>query len=483
MRSTAQASLWSSTPSLLALVTSLALSFGTRAAGEEPSAPETAPTADAPAKEPEGKWVQLFNGKNLDGWKVKIRNHELGENWKNTFRVEDGVLKVSYDQYDRFDETFGHIFYDGTFTSYLLRIEYRFTGEQCPGGPGWAFRNSGVMLHGQDPETMTKDQDFPVSVEVQFLGGSGRGTRTTANLCTPGTHVVMDGKLVTRHCTNSRSKTYHGDQWVTVLIEVRGNRIRHIIDDETVLEYTDPHLDETDANARRLLEAGHERMIRGGTISLQSESHPIEFRKVEILELDDDKKDADDASKVVDLLAGKSLEKHWETKGNWKIDDEGVVTLTPRPGESGWARFDAYLWSKEEYDDFEIEFDYKLERRGNSGFYFNVGDKANPVEKGIEVQIYDSHGKAEGARLTDHDSGGIIPAIPPTKSTAKAAGEWNHFRIRVEGKKLTVELNGTTVNEVDLADPRLGGRPDKGWIGFQDHALPLALRNVTIRRL
>jgi hypothetical protein len=227
-------------------------------------------------------WLQLFNGKNLDGWRVKIRNHELDENFGNTFRVEDGLLKVSYDQYSNFDEQFGHLFYNGEFSSYDMRVEYRFVGEQAPGGPTWAVRNSGVMIHGQDPASMAKDQRFPVSIEVQLLGGTGERERPTANLCTPGTHVVMDGLLIKRHCTNSRSKTYHGDQWVAVEIRVRGNRlIEHLIDGHTVLAYSQPQLDDTDADAQQLLKT-QPRMLERGTISLQSESHPVEFRKVEL---------------------------------------------------------------------------------------------------------------------------------------------------------------------------------------------------------
>jgi len=233
------------------------------------------------------KWIQLFNHKDLKGWKVKITGHELGDNYKNTFRVEDGLLKVVYDGYDKFGGKFGHLFYHQPFSNYVLRVEYRFVGKQVPGGPGWALRNSGIMLHGQSPESMRKDQNFPVSIEVQLLGGSGKGTRPTANVCTPGTHIVMDGKLVTRHCNSSRSKTYHGDQWVTVEVEVHGNRlIKHVIDGKTVLEYTQPQLDEKDPDARRLIKDG-KKMLHGGTISLQSESHPVEFRKVELLKLPD----------------------------------------------------------------------------------------------------------------------------------------------------------------------------------------------------
>ena len=193
-------------------------------------------------------------------------------------------------------------------------------------------------------------------------------------------------------------------------------------------------------------------------------------------------KDAESADGWVDLLDGNDLRHHWTTKGNWSLDDEGVVTLQPREGEKGWDRFDAYLWSEKEYDDFEIMFDYRVRKGGNSGFYFNVGDKGSPVAKGIEVQIYESHAKGDG-KLTDHDSGGIIPGIPPTKNAARPAGEWNSFHITVKGDTLTVRLNDEVVNEVDLNDPKLKGRPESGYIGFQDHALPLALRNIRVREL
>jgi hypothetical protein len=242
------------------------------------------------AAEPEAQWKPLFNGKDLDGWTPKIRHHKLGDNYGDTFRVEDGVLKVVYDKdsYPSFDERFGHLFYKDKFSHYRLRVEYRFTGDQANGGPGWAFRNSGVMIHGEAPEEMTIDQDFPASIEVQLLGGNGKDNRTTANLCTPGTNVVMDGKLFLPHCTNSHSKTYHGDQWVAVEIEAHGNRlIRHLIDGKEVLSYTQPQWDERDPHAKELAKK-HGLMIEGGSISLQSESHPVEFRKVEILELKDD---------------------------------------------------------------------------------------------------------------------------------------------------------------------------------------------------
>jgi hypothetical protein len=233
-------------------------------------------------------WISLFNGKNLDGWTPKIAGCQLGDNYKDTFRVEGGVLKVSYDNYDKFDNKFGHIFYKDSFSHYILRAEYRFLGEQLTGGPGWGFRNSGLMLHCQDPKTMSKDQNFPVCIEVQLLGGDGTNPRTTGNFCTPGTHVVMNDKLITDHCVSSASKTYHGDQWVTIEVEVRGNdSIKHIIDGKTILEYQKPQLDENDADAKKLLAAGAPLSVSEGYISLQAESHPLEFRNVQLLPLDE----------------------------------------------------------------------------------------------------------------------------------------------------------------------------------------------------
>ena len=230
------------------------------------------------AQKKKNEWIQLFNGKDLSDWTVKIRGYKTGVNHNDTFSVKDGVIHVSYDKYKNFNKAYGHIFYKTPFSHYLLRIEYRFLGEQAPGGEDWAFRNSGVMLHGQTPESMTKDQDFPNSIEVQFLGGKGTGKRTTANLCTPGTDVMMKNKLLKRHCFSSNSETYHGDQWVTVEIEVQGSKsVKHIIGGEIVLEYNKPQLDDGT-------------LLESGTISLQSESHPVEFRKVELKRIGKNKK-------------------------------------------------------------------------------------------------------------------------------------------------------------------------------------------------
>ncbi len=248
------------------------------------------PPVQTTSEKAAGDWIQLFNGKDLNGWTPKIRHHELGDNYGNTFRVEDGLLKVRYDaeSYPKFEERFGHLFFDRPYAHYKLRVEYRFVGEQCPGGPGWAIRNSGMMLHGEDPKLMTVDQDFPASIECQLLGGNGKDPRTTMNLCTPGTNVVKDGKLFLPHCTSSTSETYPGEQWVTVVAEMHGaGDVKHYIDGKVVLEYTQPQLDDRDPHAKMLSEKQGGLLLQGGTISLQSESHPIDFRKVELLVLEE----------------------------------------------------------------------------------------------------------------------------------------------------------------------------------------------------
>jgi hypothetical protein len=235
-------------------------------------------------KSSENEWIQLFNGEDLTGWTPKIVGYEAGDNFGNTFRVEDGMIKVRYEEYDSLRDRFGHLFYKDEFSHYRLRVEYRFIGEQTPGAPGWAYRNSGLMLHGQTPESMELNQDFPTSIEVQLLGSDSVAERTNMNVCTPGTNIVMNNELILDHCINSSSELFFGDEWVTAEVEVRGNDvIYHIINGDTVLQYTNPQLDERDHTYARLIELNNgDKMLSKGTISLQSEGHPIDFRKVEI---------------------------------------------------------------------------------------------------------------------------------------------------------------------------------------------------------
>jgi len=234
------------------------------------------------------EWIQLFNGKDLSGWTVKVTGYPSGENFANTFRVENGILKVSYDGYDNeFKGRFGHIYTNDTYSDYKIRVEYRFTGEQIADGPGWAYRNSGIMFHSQTPESMHLDQDFPISIEAQMLGGNGADERTTGNVCTPGTEIYIDGKPYHDHCYNSNSKTYHGDEWVTLEVVVYHDSIsHHIMEGDTILTYTNMAIGGGNIDPDPGIPA---EPLKKGRIALQSESHPVEFRKVELLDLSDNK--------------------------------------------------------------------------------------------------------------------------------------------------------------------------------------------------
>ena len=233
------------------------------------------------------QWVSLFNGTDLTGWIVKINGYELNNNYNNTFRAENGVIKVSYDQYDDFSNQFGHLFYKTPFSNYKLKLQYRFTGEQAPGGKSWATKNSGIMLHSQSPESMLKNQGFPLSLEFQLLGGVNENEpRPSGSICTPGTHVEVNGKLITEHCIPANCKTYYGEEWIMAEVVVNNDSITHYIDGISVISYSNPtiggqYLDDSSED----IQAKAGQSLNGGYISLQSESHPIEFKNIQILEL------------------------------------------------------------------------------------------------------------------------------------------------------------------------------------------------------
>jgi len=232
------------------------------------------------------KWNSLFNGENIDDWDPKFAGYELGHNYKNTFVAEDGLLRVKYDEYESFKNEFGHLFHRVPYSYYRLRIVYRFIDNQVNSGPGWAFRNNGMMLHSQSAESMGIDQDFPISIEAQLLGSTEKVERTNLNLCTPGTHVTMNGKLIKQHCINSSSKMYYGDAWVTAEFVVLGDSIiHHIIEDDTVLTYTKPIVAGGNANNLKEGVSLDGRALTSGYIAIQAESHPTDFKTIELLNL------------------------------------------------------------------------------------------------------------------------------------------------------------------------------------------------------
>ena len=250
---------------------------------------ENNPTQDnsmaQPASQENAPWIALFNGKDINDWIAKIHHYDAGDNFGNTFRVEDGMIKVRYDQYgETFNDRFGHLYYKTPFSHYHLVVEYRFTGELYPGAPDYTLLNSGVMFHSQDPRSMPKEQNWPISVELQFLAGLGDGEpRATGNMCSPGTHVEYKGALVEDHIIESSAKTYDKDDWVKAELIVLGDSlVTHIIEGDTVLQYSKPQVgggvvERYDPDVKV-----DGTPLKEGYIALQSEGQPIDFRKVEI---------------------------------------------------------------------------------------------------------------------------------------------------------------------------------------------------------
>ena len=247
------------------------------------------------------EWISLFNGKDFNDWNIKIANRPLNENYLNTFKVENGIMRIVYDEYKDFDDKYGHMYYKKPFSHYKLRFDYRFVGEQTPGGEGWNIRNSGIMVHSQSAESNTYEQHFPVSIEVQLLGGLSNGKeRNTANLCSPGTAVERFGEIDYKHCINSSSKTYDGDQWVSVEVIVMGEEyIAHLIENDTVLRYEHPQIggafiskalkgedwESMGVTNKDEWIAKEGQYLSEGYIAVQAESHPIDFKKIELLNL------------------------------------------------------------------------------------------------------------------------------------------------------------------------------------------------------
>ena len=232
---------------------------------------------------PENKWIDIFNGKNLKGWEIKIRGHKVNDNFNNTFKVKDGVLEVSYDGYDQFNDKFGHIFYIlKEFQDYHLSLEYRFFGSHLSGAPSWSLKNSGIMIHSQSPYSMLINQEFPVSVEAQLLGGVDKSkSRNTLNMCSPGTEVSINSIKASSHCINSKSKTYYSDDWIKAEVIVYSDSIiHHIINKDTVLSYTNITIggEYTPENFSKKIGS----KLKKGFISLQSEGHPIQFKNIKI---------------------------------------------------------------------------------------------------------------------------------------------------------------------------------------------------------
>lgn len=438
-------------------------------------------------QEAPGEWISLFNGEDLTGWTPKFAGHPLGYNLNNIFRVEDGLLKVSYADTDKFRRDFGHLFYETPYSHYRIRAVFRFTGEQLEGGPDWAFRNNGLMLHAQDPITMGLDQKFPDSIEVQFKGnifvdGQAKGDKTMAALFNPGTTARVNGEMVTQAQTSS--PVFEGTDWVTVEVEVRGQQeMIHYVNGQEVLRSTDFRLDRGAP-------------IGSGFIAIQAETHPTEFKSIELLPMDPPVA----ASKMgslnqapagyTALFDGKTLDGwklHPKSVGHWKVVD-GVIDYDALSEATG---NDRHLWSNQSFGDFELHVDWRIkELHGLYPMPIILADGSHKkdadgkditiptpnADSGIllrgemksQCNIWNwpvGSGEVYGYRRDKNLPPEVRAAVTPSRRADNPIGEWNTFIITMKGDRLTVNLNGQTVIE----NAQLPGIAASGPIGFQHH--------------
>jgi hypothetical protein len=175
-----------------------------------------------------------------------------------------------------------------------------------------------------------------------------------------------------------------------------------------------------------------------------------------------------------------------KTSDGWVLVD-GILT----GGGEG------FIWTREEFGDFTLECEYRIGEGGNSGIFFRVEDVADPVQRGLEIQVYDPP-PHEG--LLKNDPGAVYDLAAPRELAQKPPGEWNRMVLTCDGPYITVELNGVTVVESMNLDDWItpGMNPDgtankfnralrdfarTGRIGLQDHGDKVSYRNLRIRRL
>jgi len=468
-----------------------------------------------PAASETSGWIPLFNGENLEGWTPKFAGYPLGENFKNIFRVEEGLLKVSYDDVETFNGEFGHLYYEVPFSHYKIRAEYRFKGDQVKGGPGWAFRNNGLMLHCQNPVSIPLDQPFPTCIEVQLLGSLGDIVRPNANLYTPQTHIVFNGKLREEHGTSSLSEPFHGDEWVTVEVEVHGSEvIIHRVNGQEVIRSQYPQFHDGT-------------LIDGGYIAIQAETAPTEFRRIEVLPLvgnraiSHDGRSASMAMNVAPegyraLFDGQTLSGwrlHPASEGHW-VATQGVIDYDAGSKAEG---ADKHLWTEDEFGDFELRIDWRIKRTAGLYRMYRIKPNGEPMRNSAgEIELFERQnadsgiflrgsqksqvniwcwpvgsGEVWGYRTDENMSPEVRANVVPLVNADHPVGEWNQYVITVKGDRLTVKLNGQLViDDAQLPDiPKLGsiGLQHHGGItedGFYDGAASMVqFRNIFIKEL
>lgn len=375
-------------------------------------------------------FVDLFNRENLDGWTQR--------NGTATYRVEgDAIVGTTS---------------EGSPNSFLCTDEeygdFELTFEVKLDSP----LNSGVQIRSQ-----TRGDD-----------PQGRVNGPQVEIATNGTAGYIYGEAAGGWMTPDEARKPHDhfqeNQWNSYRVVAFGPNIQVWLNGHLISDLTD----------REKFESHPQGFIGLQVHGIRSGEGPYEvrWRNIRLRDLSD----------FEALYNGKDLS-GWKTAGNWLPQSDGSLLIEPREGETGWQRYDAYLWSEKEYGDFVLDLQYAYPPGGNSGVFFRVGDRDNPVEEGIEAQILDSSQKENA--LGPHDHGGIIGTAAPTKNMSRPPHRWNRMVITCVGDDLTVELNGEPIIDVDLSESPLSDRPRKGFIGLQDHGQPnnIKFRSIRVRDL
>jgi hypothetical protein len=382
--------------------------------------------------------VRLFDGKTLAGWTQR--------NGTASYRVEKGAVvgKTTDGSPNSF------LCSNRDYSDFELHFQVKVHGSL----------NSGVQIRSMTRDGFTGRVNGP-QVEIEASGSNGAEAGYLYGEAAGGWMTPDDLRVP--------HKLFRDGEWNQYRVLAEGPRLRVWINGEQVSDLT-----------HEGMYASHPRGFIGLQVhGIGGGQGPYEVRWRDIYIREVRTKEAGWKA----LYNGKDLT-GLETTGNWLPEKDGVLAIRPRAGELGWDRFDAYLWTAEPYGDFILDLQYSYPQGGNSGVYFRVADRADPVNTGIEAQILDCWGKADD-QMTAHDHAGIISTSPPKVNASVAPGEWNHMILCMRGGHLEVDLNGSRVIDLDASTTGLKDRPARGYIGLQDHGVPneLRFRNILLKEL
>lgn len=376
----------------------------------------------------DGKWTSLFDGKSLEGWTQR--------NGTATYRVDgDSIVGKTADGSPN-----SFLCTNKLYGDFELKFEVKVDRQL----------NSGVQIRSQSVDGKPEGRVNGPQVEISLDGMAGYVYGEAA------------GGWMTPDEDRKAHKHFKDGEWNAYHVVAFGNTIQTWINGQQVSDLT--HEEKFKTHPKGFIGL----QVHG--IGKDTGPYEVRWKNLKLRDL----------SGFKTLYNGKDLT-GWKTTGNWLPQKDRSLLIQPRPGEKGWQRYSAYLWSEKKYKDFVLDVQYSYPPGGNSGVYFRVGDTNDPVEQGIEAQILDSS-KKKGP-LGHHDHGGIIRTVGASKNMSRPPHEWNRMVVTCIGSHLQVELNGEQIIDTQLDKGAMKDRPLEGYIGFQDHGEPNNLKFRDIRIL